>query len=158
MRHAYESDASTTAPLEEVSNDPGFPTDSDPPTVIGTYWVHGASSEIIEVIEEGGLTPDDDVDQMARAIPIMIQVAFQALSIPVLFDFATRNEHIQANPPGDEAANPRDARFAGESYFVATAFDFATRNEHTQANPPGDEAANPRDARFAIQSYFEARA
>ena len=121
MRHAYESDASAATPPLEEANDPGFPTDTGLPTVIGTYWVHSVSSEIIAVIEGGGLTPGDDLDQLATAIPRLILIAFNALSVPVGFDFATRNEHIQNNPPGDEAANPRDARFAIRSYLAARA-------------------------------------
>ena len=164
MKHAYESDADPIdAPPIEESNDPGFPTDGDPAndvpeTVIGTYWPHAVASEIIAVIEDGGLTPGDDLGQLAEAIPDLIETEFNALGIPVGFDFASRNEHIQANPPGNEAANPRDSRFAIRTYEDAVTPDFATRNEHTQANPPGDEFANPLDARFAINAYLEARA
>ena len=126
MRHAYESDAEATAPPIAESNDPGFPTDGNPaneidPTVIGTYWPHAASSEIIEVIEEASITPGDALNQLATAIETLIENAFNAISVQVPFDFASRNEHIQANPPGDEAANPLDARFAILSYFSARA-------------------------------------
>ena len=92
------------------------------PTVIGSYWAHSASSEVIEVIIGG----QPDARQRPRPIGAgdparMITAAFQALSIPVGFDFASRNEHIQANPPGDEAANPADSRFAIRSYLAARA-------------------------------------
>lgn len=126
MRHAYESDASTTVPPLSEANDPGFPTDGDPaadvePTVIGTYWAHAVTSEIVQVIEDAGLTPGDDLDQLSTAIGALITTAINALTIPPPFDFATRNEHIQANPPGNEAANPLDARFAINAYLAARA-------------------------------------
>ena len=64
VRHAYEQDAGVDVPPLAESNDPGFPTDGDPaggimPTDIGTRWAHAVSSEIVNVIEEGGLTPTD---------------------------------------------------------------------------------------------------
>ena len=159
MRHAYKSDASATAPPLSESNDAGFPTDGDPAnniptTVFGTYWAHAVSSEIVEVIEHNGLTPDGgDLGQLAEAIDAQIDARFAMVAPPGGVTFASRNEHIQANPPGNEAANPRDAAFAIFSYEDEVTPDFATRNEHTRANPPGDEFANPLDARFAIFSY-----
>ena len=164
MRHAYESDASATAPPLSAANDPGFPTDGDTaagvqPTEIGTYWAHAVSSEIIEVIDHNGLTPDGgDLGQLAEAIGTQIDNRFAMVAPPGGVTFATRNEHIQANPPGNEAANPQDAAFAIRTYEAEVTPDFATRNEHTQANPPGNEFANPLDARFAINAYLEARA
>ena len=165
MRHAYKSDAhpATRPPITE-GDDAGFPTDGDPAagipvTVFGTYWAHATSSEIVEVIEHNGLTPDGgDLGQLAEAIDAQIDARFAMVAPPGGVTFATRNEHIQANPPGNEAANPRDARFAIRTYEAEVTPDFATRNEHTQANPPGNEFANPLDARFAINAYLTARA
>ena len=127
MRHAYKSDATNTAPPLSEGNDPGFPTDGDPaqgiaPTEYGTYWAHAASSEIVEVIEHNAITPDGgDLGQLAEGIETQIETAVNAITVPTLFDFATRNEHIQAMPPGDEAANPFDSRFAIASYLAARA-------------------------------------
>ena len=124
MRHAYKTDASTEAPPIAESNDPGFPTDGDGdqvlPTVIGTYWAHAVSSEIINCITAAGLTASgDDLGQLSESVTTRVATAIAALTIPTPFDFATRNEHIQAMPPGNEAANPADARFAINAYLAA---------------------------------------
>ena len=127
MRHAYKSDATTTAPPLSEGNDAGFPTDGDPAngipvTVFGTYWAHAASSEIVEVIEHNGLTPDGgDLGQLAEAIGTQIEDRFAMVAPPGGVTFASRNQHIQANPPGNRAANPRDSRFAIRSYLAARA-------------------------------------
>ena len=126
MRHAYKSNASAVAPSQSEGNDPGFPTDGDtandvPVTVFGTYWAHAASSEIVNVITEGGLVPGNALNQMSAAIAALISTAFGAISAPAPPDFASRNEHIQAIPPGDEFANPRDSLFAIRAYFAARA-------------------------------------
>lgn len=125
MRHAYKSDATTVAPPLTEGNDPGFPTDGDaangiPVTVFGTYWAHAVSSEIVNVIENAGLTASgSDLGQLAEAITSMITTAVNAIVAPAGVTFATRNEHIQANPPGNEAANPLDARFAIQTYLAS---------------------------------------
>ena len=125
MRHAYKSDASASPPPLSEGNDPGFPTDGDAPngvpiTVFGTYWAHATSSEIVEVIEHNGLTADGgDLGQLAEAIDAQITTRLNMVAPPMGVTFATRNEHIQANPPGNEIANPRDSRFAIRSYLAA---------------------------------------
>ena len=126
MRHAYESDASATAPPLSEANDPGFPTDGDTaagvqPTEIGTYWAHAVSSEVINVITEASLTPGNALNQLATAVTTLITAAINAIVVPGGVTFATRNQHIQANPPGNRAANPADSRFAIRSYLAARA-------------------------------------
>ena len=127
MRHAYQSDADPTdrPPIAE-SDDPGRPTDGDQAndvseTVIGTYWAHSVTSEIVGVITEGGLVPGDDLDQMSDALDEMVTDAINGITPPAVPDFATRNEHIQEIPPDDEFANPADSRFAIRSYLAARA-------------------------------------
>ena len=127
MRHAYKSDATATAPPLSEANDQGFPTDGDQsqgiqPTVIGTYWAHAVSSEIINAIEAAGLTPSgNNLGQFSASIGTRVTTAVNAISGPTPPDFASRNEHIQTTPPDDEFANPRDARFAIRSYLAARA-------------------------------------
>ena len=127
MRHAYKSDASGAAPPLSEGNDPGFPTDGDPAsgipvTVFGTRWAHAVSAEIVEVIDHNALTPDGgDLGQLDEAIDAQITARFNMVAPPAGVNFASRNEHIQANPPGNEIANPRDSRFAIRSYLSARA-------------------------------------
>ena len=69
--------------------------------MFGTYWAHAVSSEIVEVIDHNGLTPDgDDLGQLNAAIDAQITARFNMVAPPMGVTFATRNEHIQANPPG----------------------------------------------------------
>ena len=123
MRHAYKSNANAATPPIAESNDPGFPTDGDGdqvlPTVIGTYWAHAVASEIINCITAAGLTASgDDLGQLSESVSTRVDTAIAALTIPTPFDFATRNEHIQASPPGNEAANPFDSRFAIRTFLA----------------------------------------
>ena len=129
MRHAYESGASSTETPNSgttEANDVGFPTDGDgadvQPTVVGAYWAHSVTSEIVDVITHAGLTPNgDDLGQLDEAIDTLIANSIAMISPPTLPDFATRNEHIAASPPGDEFANPRDALFAIRTFLAARA-------------------------------------
>ena len=116
MRHAYKFDATATAPPLAEGNDPGFPTDGDPAsgipvTVFGTYWAHAVSSEIVEVIEHNALTPDGgDLGQLADAIDTQIAERFAMVAPPGGVTFASRNQHIQANPPGQPGGEPQRCR------------------------------------------------
>ena len=89
MRHAYKSDATTQAPPLSEGNDAGFPTDGDPANGVPTDGVRhplGArdvSSEIVEVIDHNGLTPDGgDLGQLAEAIDAQITTRFAMVAPP----------------------------------------------------------------------------
>ena len=126
MRHAYETDAGTDVPPVAEAADEGFPTDGDPsaeimPTAIGTRWAHAATSEIVNVILEGGLTPTAALGQLADAVDEMIDDEIATLNPGTAVMFASRNAHISSNPPSNRAANPLDSRFAIRSYLAARA-------------------------------------
>ena len=111
-------------------------------------------------------TPSVGDDDTSIATTAFVDEAIA--SIPGGLTLASDNEHLQNNPPGNEAATPRgvravrDALIDGapatrdtldELYDVLAAqiaglvfpdgVALATQNEHLQANPPTNEAAVP---------------
>lgn len=73
MRHAYRSGASASPPTPPTAPSVGYPTEGDtssstPATVLGAFWCHAVTEEIVSVIRAAGLTPSDATDQLALAI------------------------------------------------------------------------------------------
>ena len=149
MRHAYRSGAVSDEPPASGASSAGFPQDDTTP---GARWAHSISSEIVNTIEDAGLTPDgSDLTQLRQAVAAKIEEAVDGLVIPPGTSLATVAEHLQNNPPGDEAATPLGLR---SMLAAVDRVDLATVAEHLQNNPPGDEAATPSGLRAMLDALF----
>lgn len=71
MLNVYEADATAAAPLAP-STTPGNPTDGglgQPTTIPGAYWFYQVTTEILNAITAGGLTPSKTtLNQLSTAI------------------------------------------------------------------------------------------
>ena len=75
MRHAYKSNTKPAVPPASSASALGNPGDETPATVIGEFWFWLATETIKRVIEEAGLTPGDDPDELKDAIATLISNA-----------------------------------------------------------------------------------
>lgn len=81
MESLYLSNATQTEPTVPSSTPAGYPTDGSstggvPATIPGAVWYHAITTEQVNVIRAGGLTPNrNNLSQMALAIKAMIDVA-----------------------------------------------------------------------------------
>lgn len=130
MRHAYRSGAVADAPPAAGASSVGFPADA---TVPGARWYHAVTSEIVNAIMAAGITPDGaDLTQLSAAISARIAVAINAIDLPDAVTLATVNEHLQNNPPDDEAATPAGLRAMLDDLFgSANRRSFTTPGTHS---------------------------
>ena len=106
MRHNYKSGAVPNPPSVANAGSLGFPTEADPASVPGAWLFYVIAESIVRVQNEAGLVATDDPDQLKDAIQSIVNTAINNLVIPDGVDLATRNEHLQANPPANKAAVP----------------------------------------------------
>ena len=131
MREAYRSGAVSDAPPSSGASSVGFPNDD---TVPGAYWYHSVSQEIINVILRANLTPDGaDLTQLRQAVDALITAGVAGVTIPPGITLATTPEHLQANPPSDEAATPAGLRAMLDDLFPNTdgRAEFTTAGTHS---------------------------
>ena len=130
MRHAYRSGAVADEPPETGASSAGFPQDD---TVGGARWAHSITSEIVNTIIAGGLTPDGaDLAQLRKSIAAQIAAAVNAVDIPSPVTLAPVAEHTGSNPPGDEAATPEGLRAMLDALFGgANRRSFAAAGTHS---------------------------
>ena len=97
----WQSGASATPPDPEASPSDGYPIDGNPETatpatIPGARWFHQIGEEIRKVVEDAGLTPDDeDLSQLKQAIQRMIEGGDYKPSVRVASTAA-----INLNAPG----------------------------------------------------------
>ena len=77
MRRAVQSGAASAAPPASRLASAGNPSQGDPSggvaaTILGDRWFYEVQENIIRVIEEAGLTPSSDPDQLKDAIDSLI--------------------------------------------------------------------------------------
>ena len=110
MRSNFRSGAVAGVPPASGAASAGHPTEDSPATVVGSRWFYAVTQEILTVINQAGITPGDDVDQLKDAILELITTEINNIVVPDGVTLATDNEHLQNNPPGNEAATPRGVR------------------------------------------------
>ena len=177
--NAFRSGAVAQSPAVTLAPSDGHATEGDlaggvPATVLGPYWFHMIAEEILAVVAQTGITPDKTVlTQLRDAIQVRIDTAIAAIPAGTSLTLASVNEHLQSNPPSNEAATPAGVRAVrnalignapadrdtlDELYDVLVAeiatiiamgsdIDLATNNEHLQNNPPSTKAATPSGVR-----------
>ena len=72
MRQAYKSNAKSATPSAANQSAIGNPGEGTPATIIGDRWFWLATETIKRVIEEGGITPGDDPDELKDAILALV--------------------------------------------------------------------------------------
>ena len=72
MRQAYKSNAKSATPSASNQSAVGNPGEGTPATIIGDRWFWLATETIKRVIEEGGITPGDDPDELKDAILALV--------------------------------------------------------------------------------------
>ena len=87
MRNVYSTGAVPTPPTVPSPALVGYPTPGgvgESATRAGAYWYHMVTSELLAVIEEGGLIPDEtNLHQVRDAIAAMIAAAVPTVTPPV---------------------------------------------------------------------------
>ena len=84
MRHAYKLAAASAPPTPPDFPSIGFPSEGSAgpptidPTVIGPWWFHAITSEVVAVIEGAGLVPADATTQLRDAIEARIAALIAA--------------------------------------------------------------------------------
>ena len=131
MRHAYRSGAVSDEPPASGASSAGFPQDDTTP---GARWAHSITSEIVNTIEDAGLTPDgSDLTQLRQAIAAKIEEAVDGLVIPPGVSLATVAQHLINNPSATLGATPAGLRAMLNALFPNTdgRAEFTTAGVHS---------------------------
>ena len=150
MRHAYRSGAVSDEPPASGASSAGFPQDDTTP---GARWAHSISSEIVNTIEDAGLTPDgSDLTQLRQAIAAKIEEAVDGLVIPPGVSLATVASTCQQPVRLMLGATPAGLR----AMLAAVAGGFGDRTDPRalQNNPPERRAATPAGLRAMLDALF----
>jgi microcystin-dependent protein len=141
MQRVTHSTAASTKPPVSSTGSPGFfeeglPGDTTPSTHVTGDWANGIQEELINVIEEGGLTPDiDDNTQLYQAILNIIQDYVSGLNFVPVGTIIFRG--IDATPTGWLFCNGAAvSRSTYSALFAAIGTTFGAGDGTTTFNLP----------------------